>query len=139
VRDSGRAVVVRLPQTAAGLPVYQRGATVVLTPDGERVRSVTLSLADIGAADDAQDDAWLPEDAAVAAARAHLRGVPAPDAAPRAVRRLLAGPPARPVWHVTLATLAPAGRVSIFVDAVSGALVWQRRDVIADGPAGAGR
>lgn len=122
-----RAVVVRLAQEHEGVPVQGRGATVVFDATGERVRAVTLEVADVILPTDRAD---IGPEAAVEAARREAKAVLLGDARASAAKRILAGPPSQEVYQVVLPTIAPFGRVSIFVDAATGALVWQRRDAI---------
>ena len=123
-----RQVVVQLQQRWGGLPVYRRGATVVLDSAGQRVRSVRLFVADVTPEPPADD---VGAEAAIAAARQALAGKAAvAEGEPGLARRILPGPPARRVWQVVLSTIVPPGRMSVFVDAQSGEPVWVRRDVV---------
>lgn len=112
-----RVQAVRFAQMADGLPVHQRGATVTLDAKGVRVRAVHL---DVVTADWPIPARELRRDTAIAKARAHVPGALAPSAAERV---LLAGPPPHRAWRIVLPTLAPLGKVSVFVDTASGAIV----------------
>lgn len=127
VERTKRTTTVRLNQTWRGLPVHQRSVVVGLDAGGRRVRSIQANVVPVDLPADAVD---IGREKAIEAALAGFRGVPAAGAEPGAEAVVLAGPKAARAWRVSIPTLRPFGRVSVFVDAASGRILWVRRDVI---------
>lgn len=126
VERSARRTVVRMGQTHQGVPVVNRSVTVSFDAEAAHVKSVQLEVADI----DALPPALLTPAEAATAAHAQVKAVLIEGARPAVAERILAGPPARRVFQVVLPSVAPPGRVSAFIDARSGQLVWQRHDAV---------
>ena len=128
VTTSRRQVVIRLQQLHEGVPVYQRGAVVTMDAAAERVRGVQLDVAPITLTETRD----IGPNAAVTSVRVSLAThIATPDELP-VEALVLAGPPSRRVYRVVVPAFVPFGRVSVFVDAATGNLVWGRHDAIRD-------
>jgi Zn-dependent metalloprotease len=122
-----RLVVVRFQQFHEGLPVHQRGVTVVLDAAGQAVRSLQDHTARPRLAPAASD---IGPEAALRVALTASAAVAASGGQSSVAAKILAGPPSRRVYHVRIPTLAPVGRLSVMVDATSGQVLSSRNEAI---------